>query len=48
MLTKEECLKAIEGIKKYVNADNIDYIVVFKKLIDEHFCDENEKKNVKC
>lgn len=44
MLTKEECLKAIEGIKKYVNADNIDYIVVFKKLIDEHFCDENEKK----
>lgn len=44
MLTKEECLKAIEGIKKYVNADNVDYIVVFKKLIDEHFCDENEKK----
>ena len=44
MLIKEECLKAIEGLKKYVNADNIDYIVVFKKLIDEHFCDENEKK----
>lgn len=37
MLSKEECLQALEHLKEYVNADNVDDMVVFSRLIKEHF-----------
>lgn len=37
MLSKEECEKALDHSIKWVNADNLDDMVVFRKLIDEHF-----------
>lgn len=42
MLTKEECEKALDHLIKWVNADNLDDMAVFRKLIDEHF-EFNEK-----
>ena len=37
MLSKEECLQALEHLKEYVKADNVDDMVVFSRLIKEHF-----------
>lgn len=37
MLSKEKCLQALEHLKEYVNADNVDDMVVFSRLIKEHF-----------
>lgn len=37
MLSKEECLQALDHLKEYVNADNVDDMVVFSRLIKEHF-----------
>lgn len=37
MLSKEECLQALEHLKEYVNGDNVDDMVVFSRLIKEHF-----------
>ena len=37
MLSKEECLQALEHLKEYVNGDNVNDMVVFSRLIKEHF-----------
>ena len=37
MLSKEECLQALDHLKEYVNTDNVDDMVVFSRLIKEHF-----------
>lgn len=43
MLTKEECVEAIETLKeKYIGLDVVDELVAFNTLIKEHF-DHNEK-----
>lgn len=45
MLTKEECRQALEILKAQVNYENVDAIICFKKLIEEHF---NKNTLVKC
>lgn len=37
MITKEECLNALEKLKNYVCYDNVYELVTFKRLINEHF-----------
>lgn len=40
MLTKEECKEALEILKARVNYENVDAIICFKELIEEHFEDK--------
>lgn len=37
MLTEKECRQALEILKARVNYENVDAIICFKELIDEHF-----------
>lgn len=37
MLTEKECRQALEILKAQVNYENVDAIICFKELIDEHF-----------
>jgi len=36
MLTEKECRQALEILKAQVNYENVDAIICFKELIDEH------------
>lgn len=37
MLTEKECRQALEILKARVNYENVDAIICFKELIEEHF-----------
>ena len=40
MLTEKECRQALEILKARVNYENVDAIICFKELIDEHKPDQ--------
>ena len=44
MLTKEECIHALEILKQNVSYETVDAIICFKELIKEHFGDKKTLK----